>query len=222
MGMFSWKCRRCGCDLCEGELVRLAGTVQTYNGYGGSVGADNVACWHEICYQRSTTAEQLDQTPSESASNQGFGPAKLEFLPGFDPSKTVDNFHVLVHRLYDHAFLTESGLESQSEWDELRCEKEDGDQEFFQKLLATRSDEEQMLMIDEQQRMIVDEIGESPDSRSLRFENLNKALEAVRGYLPQEYTIHVYASQGSLSGAVYEFDQWPKGEKESYRFPISN
>ena len=81
MGCYSFLCKGCGSELCEPELVRLGGIVQTYDSYGGSMGGENIGpCWHEVCYQEATDAQKLDDEPSGHASNQGMDPAKLEFL----------------------------------------------------------------------------------------------------------------------------------------------
>lgn len=82
MGMFSWVCKGCGYELCEYEHVMLDGTTQDYDGYGGSaakVGNYEPVAWHVSCYRNASIAEKQCNKPSLRATNQGFGPPKLEF-----------------------------------------------------------------------------------------------------------------------------------------------
>jgi len=92
MGMFSYLCKGCGQELIEGEMVRLNGCKGEYDGYGGAGGFEddtgNVAAWHARCYKAAPLAQREDETPSKSAPNQGFGPAHLEFLPGYEPLRS--------------------------------------------------------------------------------------------------------------------------------------
>jgi len=90
MGMFSYVCKGCGQELIEGELVRLNGCKGEYDGYGRaggfeSLGSSNVVAWHDRCYQQATQAQRDDETPSKGAKDQGFGPAHMEFMPGYEP-----------------------------------------------------------------------------------------------------------------------------------------
>lgn len=102
MGMFSWACKGCGHDLKHGELVRMNGCRGLYDGYGGNSGGfdhencdGEPVCWHERCYKRANTAERDDDTPSESASNQGFGYPALEFRKGYD-EKAETTYKVVI------------------------------------------------------------------------------------------------------------------------------
>jgi hypothetical protein len=93
MGNFSWKCKGCGEELIEGELVRMNGSVGTYSGYGQAGdyeyhGCCQPAAWHEFCYQRTPKAKRNDKA-SESAPNQGLGLRHLEFMPNYDPEAPV-------------------------------------------------------------------------------------------------------------------------------------
>ena len=88
MGMFSWICKGCGGELCEGELARLNGCKGVYDGYGRNDGgfdhsrANNApAGWHEVCYQDAEDKDKLDETPSKSAPNQGMDYPKEKFVP---------------------------------------------------------------------------------------------------------------------------------------------
>lgn len=94
MGFFSWVCKGCGQELHEGELVRLNGCKGEYDGYGRTIGCSQgaggfdfgecsgtVVAWHEVCYQKATPEQKLDETPSRSARNQGCGEAIRMFLP---------------------------------------------------------------------------------------------------------------------------------------------
>lgn len=103
MGMFSWACKGCGHDLKIGELVRMNGCKGLYDGYGGNSGGFNwegaegePVCWHERCYQRANTAQRDDETPSDNASNQGFGHPALEFLKGYKEDAET-TYKVVIH-----------------------------------------------------------------------------------------------------------------------------
>lgn len=94
MGMFSWKCKGCGGELCCPELVRINGNVGVYDGYGtagkfdyamwapttGERLPDPVA-WHERCHREAEPAARNDMTASAHAPNQGFGEAQDRFMP---------------------------------------------------------------------------------------------------------------------------------------------
>ena len=99
MGMFSWKCKVCGDELCCPELVRIDDHVGAYNGYGvvemsegkswdvfdrsnpNTSYSRSPSAWHVVCFENASEAEQQDQTPSENAPNQGFGEAQDRFMP---------------------------------------------------------------------------------------------------------------------------------------------
>jgi hypothetical protein len=90
MGMFSYLCKGCGQELIEGELVRLNGCKGEYDGYGRaggfeSLGSSNVVAWHDRCHKTATQTQRDDETPSKGAKDQGFGPAHMEFMPGYEP-----------------------------------------------------------------------------------------------------------------------------------------
>jgi hypothetical protein len=227
MGMFSFKCKGCGGELCEGELVRLGGRVQEYDGYGGDLDDYDSPCWHEACYQRATTEEKLDETASEPADNQGFGPAKLEFKAGYDPSLPVTEVEVLVYQGKGNEpwYLTESGLESQGEWlvkvEEFNTRPENND--FYDRLGDWPVSEMPKLHAEHQEKMTA-AIGESPEARGLRFATLDEALDAVRPHLNavENYSIHAFAKNGDLEGAIlemthYERIEWIDGHKDYKR-----
>jgi len=91
MGMFSYICKGCGQELIECELVRLNGYKGEYDGYGRAVSdfgkfksdGEDVIAWHERCYKTAKLKQRNDESPSRRAPDQGFGPAHLEFLPGY-------------------------------------------------------------------------------------------------------------------------------------------
>ena len=94
MGMFSWKCKGCGDELCCPELVRIDGHLGAYDGYGRAGGykyqgwlddgSNEPAAWHSVCFDKAPEIEQQDQTPSNYAPNQGFGEAQDRFMPPQD------------------------------------------------------------------------------------------------------------------------------------------
>lgn len=85
MGFFSFECRGCDQDLVEGELVRLDGCKGEYDGYGRAgnfeYGYGEPVAWHQLCYNKATDAEKLDETPSRNARNQGLGFARQDCMP---------------------------------------------------------------------------------------------------------------------------------------------
>lgn len=126
--MFSWVCKGCGHELVQGELVRLNGQEQLYDGYGGSAASVcdyNPSAWHNRCYLKAILDANLDETPSNSAPNQGFGEPKLEFLPGFKDNDVI-KYTVTVNCWYqigedkyaDHELVltNQDKLEDQKSW----------------------------------------------------------------------------------------------------------
>jgi len=102
MGMFSWKCKGCGDELCCPELVRIDDHVGAYNGYGVVEMSEGKSwdvfdrsnpnetysrcpnAWHQLCWQVARDEAEYftdKQPPSESAPNQGFGDAQDRFMP---------------------------------------------------------------------------------------------------------------------------------------------
>lgn len=90
MGYFSWECKGCGQELISGELVLLDGYGGMYDGYGNAGGfayadrefvAGEPAAWHQKCFSEATDDEQLDETPSQNARNQGFGYPRRDCMP---------------------------------------------------------------------------------------------------------------------------------------------
>ena len=82
MGMFSWCCKGCGEEICQGEFARLNGRKQVYGGYGDG-DHDEYVAWHQRCYGAATKEQKLDDNPSKRAKNQGMGAARLRFLEGY-------------------------------------------------------------------------------------------------------------------------------------------
>jgi hypothetical protein len=97
MGMFSWKCKGCGAEICEPELavvtyegpqgfpIILCGE---YDGYGRFMDDtwnwenhdEEPAMWHKKCYMDAPDSGQESHVPSDHAPNQGFGDAQEQFL----------------------------------------------------------------------------------------------------------------------------------------------
>ena len=101
MGMFSWKCKGCGDELCCPEYVRIEGEKGAYDGYGRAGAFDwgvfldasgyergrKMPCpvaWHELCFQQATPKQQRCEEPSDHAPNQGFGEAQDKSMPSPD------------------------------------------------------------------------------------------------------------------------------------------
>ena len=91
--MFSFRCLGCDTDLREGELVRIDGQRQVYDGYGGSAADPGQPgpCWHEFCYLRIPFAEKRDDD-SPPCREQGFGYNRIQFLPGYDEDAPMTYF----------------------------------------------------------------------------------------------------------------------------------
>jgi hypothetical protein len=90
MGMFSWKCKGCGEEICEPEIALVVtdrGTTWgNYDGYGrvgmydyGNEFGNDPVIWHKYCYEHAPVEDQLNTCPSDYAPNQGFGKPNPKF-----------------------------------------------------------------------------------------------------------------------------------------------
>ena len=201
MGFFSWKCKGCSEELCEGEKVRLNGCKGKYDGYGsaggydyGETGGENPIAWHEVCYQRATDKQKLDETPSKDAPNQGCGIPHLEFLPVFSPenqtrfsvqvsiydgpgvikgeySGTGKDFKVLIESHMPILVMTDKGIEDQRQWDKDRNTAENAlDNEDY----GTPEYKAASALTDKY------DYYNQPINRPKRFDTLQEALRAVQ------------------------------------------
>jgi len=227
MGMFSWKCKGCGHELIERELVRLNGQVQEYDGYGGSAansGDYDPSAWHNRCYKKASRPHQLEESASSHAPNQGFGPSKLEFLSGYDENVPVGEFTVMVYashhteqesRQFDFYYTNNGKLEDQREYQE-QYDKAGEDAEFDYDAWLKLSDADREIAHKEHQdklRLSVEVLLGSamPRINAKTFASLQEAIDAVDAVLPElpaelggEYDLTIYGKQGKIEGAVYQ------------------
>ena len=189
MGMFSCKCKGCGNELVSGEVVRLNGCRGLYDGYGGAGGfqfaSDEPSGWHDVCWRMATDAQKLDETPSEYAPDQGFGPKRLLYMPCVIPHSAL---HVKAVRLAADTnlyFLTANGIENQTEWDE----KERNTLQPYEPWEA---------------------LGPEPVDLALSFATIDDALEAAKPHLEALQVDHcpvyltLFGSMTSKEGSIYE------------------
>jgi len=227
MGMFSWKCKGCGHELIERELVRLNGQVQEYDGYGGSAannGDYDPSAWHNRCYKKASRPHQLDESTSGHAPNQGFGPAKLEFLSGYDETLPIDEFVVVVNAgvyeegeslQFDFYYTNNGKLEDQREYRQ-RYEKA-GEQinaqvEFDYDAWKNMSHAEKEISAKAHQAKIEEILGSAmPERNAKKFSSLQEAIDAIDVLLPSlpaqlggEYDLTIFGKQGKIEGSVYE------------------
>ena len=225
MGMFSWACKGCGHDLKTDELVRMNGCKGCYDGYGGNSGGfdmDNCegepVCWHERCYKRANTAQREDETPSDNASNQGFGHPALEFLKGykddaettykfvistytetkrceFHPVKEGENLVLLDHNAYRDAW---NNYDDGSDLDKMT------DKEFkaYCKGLHERFETQTGL--------------KNPKLNSVTFPSLEEAKKTADQIVRDipEYDLIILGRQGELEGLCYERGRSMKMDRE--------
>lgn len=229
MGMFSWACKGCGHDLKADEFVRMNGCKGRYDGYGGNSGgfdSDNCGgepvCWHERCYGRANTAERDDDTPSENASNQGFGYPALEFLKGYKedaetaykveishstgeyPDEKRHEFHPVREGeglvLLDHLAYREAW----DNWD---------DSEELPDNRHGMGDEWHASWTQKMHERFKAQTGlKNPKLNSVAFPSLDEAKEAAdiltKGL--QEYHLVILGTQGKLEGQCYERERRQK------------
>lgn len=235
MGMYSWVCKGCGHELVQGETVRLNGSRQEYDGYGGSAGGDHdPSAWHNRCYLKASPEARLDESPSRHASNQGFGPAKLEFRPGYTEDAPVE-YTVLVYageevdvvkyhggavgksyKQYDFHYTNNNKLEDQREY-RTRYEKvgetialTSEEWDAWDKL--SKEDRDQAYA-DHQKKIEALAGGAMPERNEKVFASIGEAIAMTEMLLPSlpegcngEYQLIVYGRQGKIQGAVYEYD----------------
>jgi hypothetical protein len=223
MGMFSWKCKGCGHELIERELVRLNGQVQEYDGYGGSAansGDYDPSAWHNRCYKKASRPHQLEESASSHAPNQGFGPSKLEFLSGYDENVPVGEFTVMVYashhteqesRQFDFYYTNNGKLEDQREYYQ-RYEAASEGYEFDYDAWKKMSDAEKEAQHQQRKIELETALGSAmPQTNAKAFSSLQDAIDAVDAVLLElpaelngEYDLTIYGKQGKIQGAVYE------------------
>jgi hypothetical protein len=224
MGFFSWKCKGCTEELCEGEKVRLNGCKGKYDGYGsaggydyGETGGENPIAWHEACYQKATDKQKLDETPSKDAPNQGCGIPHLEFLPKFSPenktkfsvqvsiydgeySGTGKDFKIHVESHMPILVITDNGIEDQRQWDKDRNAAEVAlDKEEY----GTPEYKAASALADKY------DYPHAPVNRPKYFDALKDALKAAQEITDNcnEFCLDVIGKQGDVEGLVYRRNQ---------------
>lgn len=229
MGMFSWACKGCGHDLKTDELVRMNGCKGRYDGYGGNSGGfdsencdGDPVCWHERCYQRANTAQREDDTPSEGASNQGFGYPALEFLKGYkDAAETtyeivVSNWAGVypdVKRCMFYAVREGEDLvlRDHNAYQEVWDNWDDGEE--FPKNWDEMTDEEHEARLQRLRERFEKETGlKNPKLNSVRFlslEEAKKAADLIVKDIPH-YHLVILGRQGELEGQCYERERHEK------------
>lgn len=243
MGMFSWCCKGCGHELCTGEWVRIGMHKEEYDGYGGSAGGEyEPVAWHQACYETATTEQKLDETPSKSAPNQGFGPAKLAFKKGYDLRAETTYTAVVYGSHYDREtekstqyqfLLTDKGLEDELAYD---AGREAFAEQYFKdnpepKDWYEQPYEQREAHYEKTHAIIVAQYGSSPESRQIVFSTIEECVQAASGavgrFLPDglegEYTLTIFGTQGKLVGAVYEATArrpWEKPPREYHKLGI--
>lgn len=219
--MFSWECKGCGYELIQPELVRLNGQIQEYDGYGGSATNDSnydPSAWHDRCYMRASLPHRLDESPSSHAPNQGFGPAKLEFLSGYNETIPIDEFIVAVDAvIYEEGlrfefYYTNNGiLEDQREYRQ-RYEEASNQIQFDHDMWNSMPQVEKTTYAEAYQAKLEEVLGSAMPERNIKkFSSLQEAIDAVDVLLPNlpaklggEYDLIIYGKQGKIQGAVYE------------------
>jgi len=228
MGYFSWKCKGCGHELCEGEEVRLNGCRGTYDGFGCAGGFDaghsdvyDPSAWHNSCYLKATPEERLDETPSEHAPNQGFGATKLEFVEKYDPEQPyiVDMIRIIVRDKSDDPmelgqkyewYLTPTGWQDQEAW---KKRAEEASDKLWEGVDYKDVDYAEM------ERRQHEMVGPPPEKNTKEFSDLDAAISASEEFVkgcPQAsggYSVTIFAKQeNGAEGAVYEKDVSSKGK----------
>jgi hypothetical protein len=203
--------------------------MQEYDGYGGNLEGRDAPCWHELCYQRADNPAKLDDTPSKPAERQGFGPAKLEFMSGYDPRVTVTDFEPVVYGVFDTfdgspCYWTGEKFESEWKWEteaNEAGEKNSQSDEWWQRF-NDGDNETKQRMSNERGVALASIIGRTrPSERVLKYASFNEALDtvlvAVESNLreDQDYCLTIFAKQGYLNGAVYEGSNLEIMERES-------
>jgi hypothetical protein len=230
MGNFSVLCKGCGGELCGPEWVRLDGHYQEYDGYGGILGSGigDAPCWHAACYKAAPEDLKADLKPSKHAPNQGFGPAKLEFLWGFDGDKPVEKFLPFAFGIFDTKFNSpcyciDGKWQMEQDWlDEVENCEDGYDGKWLDDYCAATSEKEKELLCQQRQYELDKKVGWAQPSRAAQtFSSLEEAEEFLRVNLPKDrnWDARVVACQGNLEGAVLVKNYWNGQEKLEYRFP---
>lgn len=218
MGMFSWLCKGCGQELVAGELCRLDGSKGEYDGYGrcGNYDyeyGDPPAAWHQACYHQATPEQKLDETPSKHAPYQGFGPAHLVFLPGYDPqaeTKYVVIYETWEHegenRMYHRWFLTPNGPQDQEAFETNRREAEQAINDLDPTKMAEMYGEWTKAFEDLDRRF-----SNPPEQNTILFNTLAEAKRAAEAAVMEypEYVLFIDGVQEKVSGMVYHRSRLP-------------
>jgi len=224
MGMFSWCCKGCGNELSRGEYVRLNGCKGEYDGYGGNSGGFNYSscsvdsndplAWHDLCYRSASSDDKLDETPSKHAKNQGFGPAKLKFIEGYNENNPTTYTVVLYSGINEWQFFYTNleKLQDQNSYEkkyEIEVEKLDFNYEKWDLL----SEEEKKKVYIEERKKIEAIIGyPMPSENEKVFNSIEEAVSAVDLVLSRDlpvecngcYDLIIFGHQGDIEGSVYE------------------
>jgi len=241
MGMFSWCCKGCGHEIKTDEFVRMNGCVGFYDGYGrvpgsgfdGSLCSKDPSCWHEVCYQKATVEQKLDETPSDHAANQGFGYSALEFMQGYDPrvettfeavifvdhydqeTKNISKWEYYINKIDDN-FVLRDVCDYRNKRDEFDSDVLDAIPEFC---LHNKTGEEMYLISQQRIDFIEKSVGPNPKKLSVAFDGLEKAKLIVGNCLEQlphpEYGFHliILGKQGKICGQCYERNRTPEFKK---------
>ena len=227
MGMFSWKCKGCGHELIQGEDVRLNGSRQIYDGYGGTAAdSENYepSAWHNRCYKRASKDERLDESPSASAPDQGFGQMKLEFVEGYDETKPI-KYSVVVFTGYyvdgksgkfEFFYTNDNKLEDDIEYRErydAACELHPMPEMEDWNAWRLLSEERKKKAYEDHALAIETALGgPSPRRNEKDFQSIEEAIAAIDALLPGclpeivdgTYDLVVFGKQDEIEGAVYE------------------
>lgn len=219
MGMFSWKCKGCRNELKQRELVRMNGCVGEYSGYGSAGGFeysgsyDEPSCWHVLCYNKANVEEKLDDSSSEYAPNQGFGIEALEFLPGFDPDVTIENFVVSFDTYEDGErqilYITPNGLLDELVWEKIheKASEKYRSENDYPESLSSMTDQEIKVWSDKVIKARIEEAGgDLPSRLAIRFNSLQDALDEAAKFESSlcDYSLIVMAEQNKLHGCIYD------------------
>ena len=245
MGMFSFCCKGCDHELKRNEFVRMNGCKGEYDGYGRNNGGfdfdnchdDQPICWHEVCYQKATNDQKLDETPSKYAPNQGFGYEALEFLKGYDPCvettynvradrtihegdnwvqetlllvKTDNGFAFQDYALYERLYQEACDTPEEQAW-----------YDSLPKDWYNSFTEEQQEKVFTERRIVIEaKIGmKNPEREVHTFDTYEEAVFVAKSLMPKgNCSLVVLGVQGKLTGAVYE--SYTEGDKNKVRYEI--
>lgn len=214
MGMYSWLCKGCQHELNMGEFVRLAGSNQIYDGYGGSSGRAEIyspSTWHVRCYNNAPVEQKLDDSPGKHAPDQGMGFAKLVNMQDYDPTLPIKYSAVIYCSVFADErkewqfFLTANGLEDFLSYQQ-KYEK------VFENLCAAEKPDSGEAFYREVQKQAEALMGGPNPQRSyLEFDDMGLCMasaDALLSTLPTEsngdYHLAIFGKQGKTEGVVYE------------------